>query len=146
MEQLSFDILDIIIHKVVTVNHCLYYGLICSCKTFHEYGLHRKKALDDFKIIDIIDIVHQDNIETMALYIYKNKDINDCIKLSLLNGSLNTSWWLWNQHRPYLTIQILMDVERRMLLNKVFDCNELIYRIIKSIQCAYEAASKMSVL
>ena len=143
MEQLSFDILDIIVDKLITLNHCLYHGLICSCKTLHEYGLQRKHTLDNR---EIIDIVHQDNIETMALYIHRHKDINDCIKLSLLNGSLNTSWWLWNQHRPYLTIQILMDVERRMLLNKVFDCNELTYRIIKSIQCAYEAASKMSVL
>ena len=143
MERLSFDLIDAIIEQLITINQCLYYGLISSCKTLHEYGLHRKNALNG---VNIIDIIEEDNIETMAMHIYEHENISDCIKLSLLNGSLKTSWWLWNQHRPYLTIQILMDVERNMLVNKMFNCNELTYRIIKSIQCAYEAAHKRSIL
>ncbi len=150
MEEIPFDILDDITNNCITKNtetgfmNLNYHNFISCCKHLYRYSIYRKKNLM-IRIKNKEDIIKNDNIELTALYIHNKPDIIDkYIQLSLLNGSINISWWIWTQHRPYLTIQILMDIEQKMLINCCFTCNEITYRIIKTIQCAHEVAYKRS--
>lgn len=161
---LPYDIVDLIVKKCVDQGF-LYYSLISSCKAMYVFGKHRKDVirgiahtsslfinlslchLYDFKhtahwsISDALDAIDNDDIERIALIIHECDNASDCIKLALLCESIKVSWWLWYQHRPYLTVQILMEIERRMLMNQAFRCSELTFRVMKIIQCAHEAAA-----
>lgn len=140
METLPSDILEIILQKCVSTGN-LYYGFICSCRSLNAFG---KQRLIMLKQRDFMQAIINDDIERIAVYVHflnETKDIDDCIKLCLLNGSVKVSWWLWNQYRPCLTMQILMDIENKMFMTCRHDCNEILYGIMKSIRCAYEAAN-----
>ena len=105
---------------------------------------HLKEALPDlikenYKFREDIKVEYAGDIRP---YITKYRDIKqDSIKGLIINGSFQTSWWLWNKYKPSLIIQILKDIENRALNTDVM-YSEMTYTIIKSIQCAYETANK----
>lgn len=140
MNQLTFDILDIICENIVEQGS-LFCSLISSCKILHQFGKYRKQNNQNKCIIDVLK---DDNIEQAAILIYNDKNADDILKLALVQGSQKIAWWIWSQHRPFITIQILMDVQKKMFFNESFDCTDFTFRVLKSIQCAHEAAHKRS--
>ena len=136
MEYLNYDTLDSILDQCC-LNGYLYFGMICACSYLARFGRDRKNRV---RRLTIHDGIEKDSIECVALHIYTGFNINDCILLSLLNGKIRISWWLWCQHRPYLTIRILIDIERHMAHHSNFECIDLLYDLIRKIQCAHEAA------
>tara|TARA_B100000482_G_C12571009_1_gene283971 strand:- start:780 stop:1211 length:432 start_codon:yes stop_codon:yes gene_type:complete len=140
MNQLTFDLLDIICQNIVQQGS-LFYNLISSCKSLHEFGKYRKQNNENKCILDILK---NDNIEQIAILVDKDRNADDVLKLALIHGSQKIAWWIWSQHRPFMTIQILMDVQRNMFVNESFNCNDFTHRVLKSIQCTHEAAHKRS--
>jgi len=140
MENMTFDMLDTICEKIVQ-QKSLFHGLICTCTFLHNFGKYRKQNNENKCMMDTLKY---DNIEQAAIIIHKHKNADDVFKLALIHGSNNIAWWTWSQHRPFMTIQILMDVQKQMFISDSFNCNEFTYRVLKCIQCAHEAARKRS--
>lgn len=140
MDSLPNDVLEVIVRQCVE-NGTLYFGLVCSCHTLNSFGKHR---LTHLKSKETMQAIEDDDIESMAVYVHFLEDVkavDDCIKLSLLNGSVKVSWWLWNQYRPCLTMQILIDIEKMFRVNH-YHCSEILHSIIMSVRCGYEAANQ----
>lgn len=135
MEVLKYDIIEVL------VNEChkesvLCFGLYCSCKYLYEYACHKllmKKS--------ILEAIRNDDIETVAYNIYNGFNVNDCIKLCLLNGSIVSSRWIWKNCTPQLTLRTLKDLENNMTLLHGHESLDFICWLIRKIQCAHEAAN-----
>tara|TARA_B100001778_G_C18260991_1_gene482130 strand:- start:219 stop:659 length:441 start_codon:yes stop_codon:yes gene_type:complete len=144
MKELPYEIID----KIVDINidnGILYNNIVSTCSELHAYGKYRTQNMRN--IWCVIDAISNDNIEEICFFINKNPEkIDECIKQSILNGFLKISWWLWQEYRPVIRLQLLLDIEQKMVENSDFTCGELTYRILSFIHCAHLAAHKINSL
>ena len=93
-------------------------------------------------MVDILESIQNDDVENVAYLISNGCDyhVNDCIQLSLLNGSVMVSRLIWTRYTPFLTIRTLMDIERNMSHARSHKCIDFICILIQRMKCSHEAA------